>query len=108
MRDETALQSGEYQAEYVIYAGGVGKIAGNYFTSEITDSIEKNSKLRPYFRDEKDVEFKLFYACSNVGNKDFYINRVRENFIMFLKNTGDGLGSMVVGIYFDASTSNWR
>ena len=42
-----------------------------------------------------------------VGNTDFYMNNVHHNYVLFSKNTGDGMGKMVVGIYFDASTSNW-
>ena len=38
---------------------------------------------------------------------DFYINSMHHNYIMFSKNTGDGTGKMVVGIYFDISSSNW-
>ena len=41
------------------------------------------------------------------NNTDFYMNTVHHNYILFSKTTGDGMGKMVVGIYFDASTSNW-
>ena len=40
-------------------------------------------------------------------NADFYMNTVHHNTIVFTDKTGDGLGNMVVGLYFDASSSNW-
>ena len=36
-----------------------------------------------------------------------YFNYVHDNYVVMSSRTGSGLGYMVVGIYFDASTSNW-
>ncbi len=35
-------------------------------------------------------------------------NKVHHNYILMSNTTGNGLGHMLVGIYFDASTSNWK
>ncbi len=35
-------------------------------------------------------------------------NLVHHNYVMMTNNTGNGLGHMLVGIYFDGSTSNWK
>ncbi len=37
-----------------------------------------------------------------------YINIMQENYIVFSKNTGNGLGGMVCGIYLDACSSHWE
>jgi hypothetical protein len=35
-------------------------------------------------------------------------NFMHHNYVVMSKITGDGLGHMVVGLYFDGSTSNWK
>ncbi len=35
-------------------------------------------------------------------------NKVHDNYIVMSNKTGSGLGYMVVGIYFDAASSNWH
>ena len=37
-----------------------------------------------------------------------YFNYVHHNYVLFDKGTGDGLGHMVTGIYFDGAASNWK
>ena len=37
-----------------------------------------------------------------------YFNFVHDNYILMSNTTGNGLGHMLVGIYFDGSTSNWK
>ena len=37
-----------------------------------------------------------------------YFNFMHHNFVVMSNITGDGQGHMVVGLYFDGSTSNWR
>ena len=37
-----------------------------------------------------------------------YFNYVHHNYIPMTNQTGDGLGHMLVGIYFDGSSSNWH
>ena len=40
-------------------------------------------------------------------NTDFYMNTVHHNTVLFSKMTGDAQGNLLIGIYFDASASNW-
>ncbi|MBO5653634.1 MAG: hypothetical protein J6S44_05420, partial [Clostridia bacterium] len=37
-----------------------------------------------------------------------YFNYVHHNYVLMSNGTGDGLGHMVTGIYFDGSASNWH
>ena len=37
-----------------------------------------------------------------------YFNSIHHNYVLMSNSTGDGLGHMVTGIYFDGSASNWR
>ncbi len=51
-----------------------------------------------------------FYLAGNnskTTDTDYY-NYVHDNYIVMSNRTGSGLGWMVVGIYFDASSSNWH
>ena len=50
------------------------------------------------------------YVTGGNAAKDItdYFNSIHNNYVMMTKNTGNGLGHMLVGIYFDGSTSNWE
>ncbi len=37
-----------------------------------------------------------------------YFNFIHHNYVLMSNGTGNGLGHMLVGIYFDGSTSNWK
>ncbi len=41
-------------------------------------------------------------------DREDYFNYVHHNYVLFDKGTGDGLGHMVTGIYFDGAASNWK
>ncbi|MBO5653006.1 MAG: right-handed parallel beta-helix repeat-containing protein, partial [Clostridia bacterium] len=50
------------------------------------------------------------YLSGGSAKKDYlgYFNFVHDNYILFTNQTGNGLGHMLVGIYFDGSASNWK
>lgn len=50
------------------------------------------------------------YVSGGNAPKDWTenFNSIHNNYVMMTKNTGNGLGHMLVGIYFDGSTSNWE
>ena len=50
------------------------------------------------------------YTCDpnqKTSYTDFYMNLIHHNYIVFSRNTGDGVGNMNCGIYFDICASNW-
>ncbi len=44
-------------------------------------------------------------AREDVGG---YFNYIHHNYIVFTKDTGNGLGHMMCGLYFDGSSSHWH
>ncbi len=46
-------------------------------------------------------------ACATIGYTD-YFNFLHHNYIVMTNITGNGLGHMICGIYFDGATSNWH
>ena len=51
----------------------------------------------------------IYLAGYNSDPEDTALfNTVHHNYILMSNTTGNGLGHMLVGIYFDASTSNWK
>ncbi len=50
------------------------------------------------------------YVTGGNAPKDWTenFNSIHNNYVMMTKNTGNGLGHMLVGTYFDGSTSNWE
>ena len=50
------------------------------------------------------------YLSGGSAKTDYlgYFNFVHDNYVLFSNETGNGLGHMLVGIYFDGSASNWK
>ncbi len=47
-------------------------------------------------------------GCNASKEYEGYFNFIHHNFVHMSNTTGNGLGHMLVGIYFDGSTSNWK
>ncbi|MBO5653348.1 MAG: right-handed parallel beta-helix repeat-containing protein, partial [Clostridia bacterium] len=51
----------------------------------------------------------IYVAGGNSDNDDTrYFNEMHHNYVVMSNRTGNGVGHMVVGLYFDGATSNWR
>ncbi len=50
------------------------------------------------------------YLTGGSANKEYtdIMNYVHHNYVLMSNRTGNGLGHMIVGIYFDGSASNWK
>lgn len=60
MRDESAIEGGEYQADYTLYKNTKKTDGATYYTYDVTEPPEANNKKNPYFKDAEGQEFKLF------------------------------------------------
>ena len=47
-------------------------------------------------------------GCNASTEMKEYFNSIHHNYVFMSNTTGNGLGHMLVGIYLDGSTSNWR
>ncbi len=51
----------------------------------------------------------IYVTGGNAPNDNTeYFNFMHHNYVLFDNGTGDGLGNMVTGLYFDGSASNWK
>ncbi len=99
----TAFSIGDLRAPVGFTAGAESGYAYNLYNVEISYNYATN------FMRELGDGGGIYVAGPNSSPEDTRIfNTMHHNYVLLSNTTGNGLGHMLVGLYFDASTSNWQ
>ncbi|MBO5755801.1 MAG: right-handed parallel beta-helix repeat-containing protein [Clostridia bacterium] len=75
----------------------------------VNDNTEISYNYVTNFMTEMADGAAIYVTMYNSNREDgTYFNFIHHNYVKMSNVTGDGLGGMLVGIYFDGGTSNWK
>ena len=99
----TAFSIGDLRAPLSFTAGQDSGYSYNLYQVEISYNYATN------FMRELGDGGGIYVAGLNSSPEDKELfNTMHHNYVLLSNTTGNGLGHMLVGLYFDASTSNWQ
>jgi hypothetical protein len=98
----TAFSIGDLRAPLTFKAGAESGYAYNLYNVEVSYNYATN-----FMRELGDGGGIYLAGPTSLPEDDRIFNTLHHNYVLLSNTTGNGLGHMLVGLYFDASTSNW-